>query len=50
VLRKTSMPAVIAEIGFLTNLSDSKKLSSDPYRQDAAEALANAVLRALRSL
>jgi N-acetylmuramoyl-L-alanine amidase len=50
VLRKTKMPAVIAEVGFLTNSSDSKKLATEAYRQDAAEALANAVLQALRSI
>lgn len=50
VLRKTRMPAVIAEIGFLTNHADAKKLAAASYRQDAAEALANAVLRALQRL
>ncbi len=48
VLRETHMPAVIAEIGFMTNRAEFLKLNTESYRQKAAQALADAVLKALR--
>jgi len=47
VLRKTVMPAVIAEIAYISNPSDRAKLADDAFRQKAAQALANAVMKAL---
>lgn len=47
VLRKTVMPAVIAEIAYISNPSDRAKLSDDSFRKKAAQALANAVMKAL---
>lgn len=47
VLRETAMPAVIAEIAFLTNSSDRAKLQSESFRQKAAQALCDAVVEAL---
>lgn len=47
VLRNTKMPAVIAEIGFMTNWSEMQKLKSSSYRQKAAEALMNAIIKTL---
>ncbi|MCX8130062.1 MAG: N-acetylmuramoyl-L-alanine amidase [Clostridia bacterium] len=47
VLRTANMPAVIAEVGYMTNAKELKKLMDPDYRQDAAEALKNAVLKAL---
>lgn len=47
VLRKTKMPAVIAEIAYMSNSSDRAKLSDAGFRQKAAEALSEAVMEAL---
>jgi len=47
VLRKTNMPAVIAEIAYMSNSSDRSKLMDDGFRQKAAKALAEAVMEAL---
>ncbi len=47
VLNSTKMPAVIAEIAFLTNPDDRAKLTDDSFLQKAAEALADAVVKAL---
>lgn len=49
VLRRTRMPAVIAEIAYMTNRYDLEKLRTPSFRQDAAEALKNAVIRALKA-
>ncbi|MBR8827537.1 MAG: N-acetylmuramoyl-L-alanine amidase [Gomphosphaeria aponina SAG 52.96 = DSM 107014] len=48
VLRKTSMPAVLVEVGFLTGNEDAAKLANSAYRQDMAEALANGILQYIR--
>lgn len=47
VLRKTKMPAVIAEIAFMTNRKDLENLKSDKFRQKAAEALYVGIIKAL---
>lgn len=47
VIRKTQMPAVIAEIAYISNASDRAKLKDNTFRQKAANALANAVMKAL---
>lgn len=47
VLRTARMPAVIAEIGYMTNTAERNKLMQPEYRQKAAEALAKAVVKAL---
>ncbi|OPZ86779.1 MAG: N-acetylmuramoyl-L-alanine amidase [Firmicutes bacterium ADurb.Bin419] len=41
------MPAVIAEIAYMSNSSDRSKLMDDGFRQKAAKALAEAVMEAL---
>ena len=40
VIYKTPLPAVLVELGFISNSSDSSKLASDYYRNKAAEAIA----------
>ncbi len=50
VLNSTKMPAVLAEIGFISNKSERKKLMSDSFRQNAAEGLHNAILKALNKV
>ncbi len=46
VLTKTKIPAILCEIGFITNVQEASKLSGDSYRQAAAQALYNSALKA----
>ncbi len=41
------MPAVLAEVAFLTNLQELKRLSTSEFRQTAAQALCDGVIEAL---
>ncbi|ABN52248.1 MAG TPA: N-acetylmuramoyl-L-alanine amidase [Hungateiclostridium thermocellum] len=50
VLRTTNMPAVIAEIGYMSNSAELAKLKTDSYRQKAAEALRDAVIESLEKM
>ena len=50
VLNSTEMPAVLAEVGFITNVADRKKLTTAEFRQNAAKGLLNGVLRALSEI
>lgn len=43
VLRRTQIPAVLCELGFLTNRYEAKKIASSSYRQRLAEAVARGV-------
>jgi len=43
VLVGAAMPAVLVEVGFLTNADEEKKLASQEYREQVARALAGAV-------
>ena len=43
VLRDTPCPAVLMEIGFLSNPTDSRNLSSNWYRDRIARAIADGV-------
>ena len=45
VLRHTAMPAIIAEIGFLTNTDDALKLKQDAYKRQVAKALYQAKMK-----
>ena len=45
VTRETKMPAVLAEIGFLTNPAEEQKLATNAYRQKVAEALFKAIVK-----
>lgn len=47
VLNRTKMPSVIVEVGFMTNESDRIKLKEDTFRQKAAEALLEGIVKAL---
>lgn len=47
VIRNTNAPAVLVELGFLTNPTDAEKLSSDDYRQKFAQAIADGILQCL---
>ena len=43
VLRQTDMPAVLVELGFITNPAEEALISSDPFRLQAAAAIADGI-------
>lgn len=45
VLRRSAMPAVLVEVGFLTGREDSLKLASPAYRHQMAQAIALGILQ-----
>ncbi len=45
VLRKSSMPSVLVEVGFVTGREDAAKLSSPAYRTQMAQAIARGILQ-----
>lgn len=45
VLRRTSMPAVLLEVGFVTGREDAAKLSSPAFRSQMAAAIARGILQ-----
>lgn len=47
VLRKSSMPAVLVEVGFVTGAEDAPKLADPAYRSLLAEAIASGILEYL---
>jgi len=44
VLDQTSMPSALIELGFISNLREAKKLSSEEYQNELAQRLATALL------
>ncbi len=50
VIEATTMPAVLAEIAFMTNENDLRNLLDDDFRQRAAEALFDAIEEALNRI
>jgi N-acetylmuramoyl-L-alanine amidase len=48
VIRRTSMPAILVETGFVTNPGDAAKLSDPNYQERIAEAIARGVDQFLR--
>lgn len=48
VLRETNMPSAIAEIAFLTNSADRANLKKESFRQKAAQALYDSIVKALQ--
>jgi N-acetylmuramoyl-L-alanine amidase len=47
VLRRTSMPSVLVEVGFVTGREDAARLSNSSYRQRMAESIGRGVLEYL---
>jgi len=43
VLRQSNVPAVLCEIGFITNYSEAANMGSDGYRQKVAQAIYDSV-------
>lgn len=50
VLKATKMPSALAEIAFVTNTSDRQKLMDPDFRQKAAEALCESIIKALNEI
>ena len=48
VLRKSMMPAVLVETGFLTGREDAANLNNESYRRQMAEAIAQGILEYIR--
>ena len=44
VVRNTLVPAVLVEVGYLTNRHEEKRLNSSGYRQKIAEAIARSIV------
>lgn len=49
VLKNTKMPAVLVEMGFLSNYSDRQKLSNDDYQEILAQKIAEGILTERRN-
>ena len=45
LLKKTEIPTVIVECGFLSNYAEAQKLITDEYQQKVAEAVAEGILQ-----
>ena len=50
VLRNTLMPAVLIEVGFLSNPREERQLNSSPYRQKIAEGIAQSIRKYINQL
>jgi N-acetylmuramoyl-L-alanine amidase len=48
VIRKTSMPSVLVETGFVTGATDAANLSTPAHRQNMARGIAQGILQYLR--
>ena len=44
VLRRTKMPAVLVETGYMTNAEECEKLASPEYQQLVAQGIANGIM------
>lgn len=50
VLRTSNMPAVLVEIGYMTNKEELGRLQTEAFRQRAATALKEAVIKSLAAI
>ncbi|NSW90856.1 MAG: N-acetylmuramoyl-L-alanine amidase [Firmicutes bacterium] len=50
VLKATKMPSALAEVGFMTNAGDRQKLQTEEFRQKAAQALCDAIVKSLSEI
>lgn len=48
VLRKSSMPSVLVEVGYMTGRDDSAKLRTTAYQNQMAEAIARGILQYIK--
>ena len=44
VLRNTWIPAILVEVGFLSNVQEEKLLNTEEYRQKIAEGVAQGII------
>ncbi|MGK7890303.1 MAG: DUF3747 domain-containing protein [Leptolyngbyaceae cyanobacterium] len=49
VIRRTSMPAALVEVGFVTGAQDAPRLASASFRTELAEAIAGGILSYVRA-
>lgn len=49
VIRETKVPAVLIELGFLTNTKDFKKLTSETYQKKAASTIYNTIVELFKT-
>ena len=45
ILKKTDVPVVIAECGFLSNYEEAERLADEEYQQELAEAITKGILQ-----
>jgi N-acetylmuramoyl-L-alanine amidase len=45
VLRNTSMPSILVEMGFVSNANEAGKLQDDNYRNKIAQGIFNGVVK-----
>lgn len=50
VLRLSQMPAILIETAYITNREDHKRLNSDEFREDMAQAILKGTVRALETM
>ncbi|MDP4182717.1 MAG: N-acetylmuramoyl-L-alanine amidase [Bacillota bacterium] len=50
VLHRTKMPAIIAEIGYISNYGERNRLDSGSFRQEAADALCSAIIKTMKEM
>ena len=44
-MKRTEVPTVIAECGFLSNYEEAEKLASEEYQKELAQAVAKGILQ-----
>lgn len=45
MLKRTEVPTIIVECGFLSNAEEAKKLSTEEYQYEVAEAICNGIIK-----
>ena len=45
LLKKTEVPTIIVECGFLSNAEEAEKLKNDVYQEQVAEAICEGIIK-----